>query len=207
MGGKYMSSSFISERSAEYILVPQFCELLNLTYKKVTPIYFWSTREGASHSKASFKNNKVLIVALYARRPKVPNINSEYIELKFNEELFSRSTYLNDNGIPVFGGAPLVTILDDFYIGAPCKWFNIMPAKLYGDEYIYIRKTGEVEKSVKNVNVVSTSGIIEIIQNSAKEHTWETAINIIRNNKDNNRISRWFISGGYKPVYFILDIS
>jgi hypothetical protein len=203
-----MGSSFLSERSTEYVLIPKFSESLYQITKRITPIFFWTTREGASHSKASFKNKSVVVVALYARRPKVLSVDSNVIELKFNDELFSRSEYLVGNGIPVFAGAPLVSKLDEFYLGASCKWFNILPASLKVDEYIYLDKTGRItDRSSNNIVEVTTSDIINIIQDISRQLTWDAAVNIIKNNKYNNHNARWYFGGGYKPVYFILDTS
>lgn len=62
---------------------------------------------------------------MYARRPKVYNLLD--IELKFNEELFSRAEYLNKNGISVFAGAPLVSRFEELNFDASCIWFNLKP--------------------------------------------------------------------------------
>ncbi|WP_339259766.1 hypothetical protein MKZ12_07985 [Paenibacillus sp. FSL R5-0713] len=203
-----MSSSFINERSAEYILVPKFVEHLTQISTKITPIFFWATREGATHSKSSFKDKKLLIAAMYARRPKVYNLLD--IELKFNEELFSRAEYLNKNGISVFAGAPLVSRFEELNFDASCIWFNLKPNEKNKDIVLRVNSVdGSIynSKSYNSLTGVSSSEIVDIIKGISKEFTWSEAIEIIKNNKYYNIHSRWFLTGGYKPVYFIIDVS
>jgi len=203
-----VGSSFLSERSTEYVLIPKFCENLHRISKKITPIFFWSTREGAIHSKASFKDKSVIIIAFYARRPKVPNVSSELIELKFNSELFARAEYLSGNGIPVFAGTPLVSKLDEFHLGVSCKWFNILPDRFQSDQYVFLDGTGSViGQSSNSILEVTTNEIINIIKNNSREVTWNAAIEIIKSNKYSNHNNRWYFGGGYKPVYFIIDVT
>ncbi|MFX3647892.1 MAG: hypothetical protein ACE3K2_28800 [Paenibacillus sp.] len=204
-----MRSSFISERSAEYILIPQFSEQLLLLSKKIIPIYHWVSREGSNLSKESLKNKPIKLVAFFARRPKVSFIDSEQIEVKFNSELFDKTEYLTKHGITVFSGVPLVTKLDDVRLGANCKWFNLQSTAIKSDEYVLIDKSGKVlDERTKNIREVTSNGIVEIINNKSAQLAWTTAVDIIRNmnqNLTNNK--RWFFAGGYKPVYFIVDCS
>lgn len=62
-------------------------------------------------------------------------------------------------------------------------------------------------KSYNSLTGVSSSEIVDIIKGISKEFTWSEAIEIIKNNKYYNIHSRWFLTGGYKPVYFIIDVS
>ena len=39
-------SSFISEHTAEYVLIPQLTDILKQKFEVVIPIYPWMTREG-----------------------------------------------------------------------------------------------------------------------------------------------------------------
>lgn len=202
-----MSSSFISERSAEYILIPKFHDILSIISNKLTPIYFWTTREGASLSKESFKNKPVYIIAFYARRPKMRSVDSETIEVKFNGELFERSKYLFENGIPTFSGVPLISKLDELRLGANCKWFSILPTGISFDEYLLFDKFGTViDGFATSIQEVNKTEIIKFIEHNATILTWADAIKILRNNKTKQN-TKWFFGGGYKPVYFIVDIS
>ncbi|MNW44343.1 hypothetical protein D3C74_215730 [compost metagenome] len=203
-----MGSSFLSERSAEYVLIPKFYESLLRISNRITPIYFWATREGASYSKSAFKGRSIAIVALYARRPKIQSVDSEVIELKFNSELFARTAYLASNGISVFAGAPLITKLEDLNLEADCKWFTLLPTSNSVDEYVGIDKTGRViNKSSKNIKEVTTNEIVDIVEKTSRNLSWESGINILKNNKYNNQNTKWYFGAGYKPVYFVLDIS
>lgn len=204
-----MRSSFISERSAEYILIPQFAELLFPLSNRIIPIYHWVSREGANLSKESLKNKPIKLVALFARRPKVDFIGSEQIEVKFNRELFDKAEYLIKHGITVFSGVPLVTKLDDVRIGAHCKWFNLQPTSFGCNEYVIVDQDGKVlNDETNNISEVTSRNIVDIINYKSAQLTWIEAVGIIRNmNRNSNKNRKWFFVGGYKPVYFIVDCS
>ncbi len=63
--------SFISEHTAEFILVPKLVNILSKTFSDIIPIYLWLTREGSNMAKSCTKDVKFQIISVFPRRPKV----------------------------------------------------------------------------------------------------------------------------------------
>jgi hypothetical protein len=64
-------SSFISERTAELILVPELVETLKPFYSKITPLFYRVSREGGKMFRSSFAGKKIKLLVFYTRRPKI----------------------------------------------------------------------------------------------------------------------------------------
>ena len=114
--------SFISEHTAEYVLVPQICSVFSSHYKAVIPFYFWATREGSS---VSYIPERVQLVSVFARRPKVIQPGGEDITVKFNDLLFDIARLFSTLGIPVLAGVPVVSSLGNLRLDSRCAWFLI----------------------------------------------------------------------------------
>lgn len=190
--------SFISEHSAEYILVPQFANILSLEYQHVIPIYFWSTREGSNLSKSNFHNKKVKVVAMYPRRPKIDPLYPGKILATINHEIYQRTEYLESKGIPTFAGVPLIESMDEISLSSKCGWFNLSS----GEEKMYM---------TKETGGISTELIVNLVEKNAKQMDWVDAIEVLKNNKDSINdgtrtiyIRRYMFGDRYKPVYFII---
>src|SRR5688572_20787463 len=120
-----MPSSFINERSAEMILVPNIINALVVHHFKVTPIYYWVSREGGSLSRGCFADTEVKVLALYARRPKVDYTGMNRLFVKLNEMLFVKAEIYRSKGIFAFAGVPLADSLDSLLLSVPCVYFSI----------------------------------------------------------------------------------
>ena len=120
-----MATSFISERSAEYILVPKLIYILKRYFSKSIPLYFLSTREGSSISRACHPLQPVKIISVFARRPKITTPNQFSVEVKFNLSLFETAQRLMPLGIPTFAGVPLASSIFDLSLETDCAWFEI----------------------------------------------------------------------------------
>jgi len=201
-----MASSYVSEHSVEFVLVPQFAGILSVGYETVVPIYFWHSREGGNISKECFRNREVRIVVLYPRRPKVINAYQPKIEVKFNEVLFERSRQFKEKGISVFAGVPLASSLDDFTVTTKCAWFKIHPN---GSEEI-IELSCEVPTPIfsQNVKQVGQKEILSIIDDNSLRLSWPKAIEYLRELRSRSSFIRsWsFMGDTYKPIYFLLPV-
>jgi hypothetical protein len=198
-----MTSSFISERSAELILVPALIKGLSLTFPKITPIYYWASREGARTSANSFVHIPVKVLVLYARRPKVRIPGSGYIQIKFNQLLFDRSSLYNAEGMPVIAGVPLADSLQTLLISTTCTWFEVRP-----DGYEYVCDIPlNLKENISCNGCISMERIAQMI-NEAKWQTWNQTLSAIKRLRSDKmgEFSRWpLISGDlYKPVYLII---
>ena len=59
------AKSFISEHTAEYILIPKLKNILQRRFCIVTPIFPWATREGSNLSNQIHKSDRIRVVGLF----------------------------------------------------------------------------------------------------------------------------------------------
>lgn len=201
-----MPTSFISERSAEMLLVAELMSLIRDVYPSVTPLFYWSTREGNNLSRQSFHGKTLKIVVLYARRPKVEYIGSGEIEIKLNELLFRRSDLYSHSGMPVIAGCPLADKLEELVMGVPCIWLKLM---LGGNtEVITVNVTDPVIQA-ENAVIITRDDILRMIATS-NDFTWARAIDVINSVRretlmDDDGAFRFGMYGDiYKPVYLLI---
>lgn len=200
-----MPKSFISEHSAEYVLVPKLIGILEKQFTKVIPIYFWTTREGSIISRACKPFYKVRIIRVFARRPKVNFPNQETIEVKFNESLFERVDVATSMGIPTFAGVPLISSILDLSLNNNCAWFKLnkhnsdviyelsLTAKIMTRSFISSAVEGPIAENL----------LIDKIIESTVPMTWENALNTLKFLKSLTRDSLWFGGGNYRPFYVL----
>lgn len=202
-----MHKSFISEHTAEFILLPNLLDILSSVYKTITPLYFWTTREGGMISRKSFQNKEVKVIVFYPRRPKVENANSGIIQVKFNELLYKRSLFYQSKGITVLTGIPLADSLDKLSIKTPCFWFDLNPEE---SETIFDIDLKSYKISNTSIKRLLPNDILKKIDNISVKTTWTNVIQIIReaSSFSQNESGFWSpISGDlYKPTYLILHL-
>ena len=58
-------SSFISEHTADYILIPSLINILRQEFKVVVPIFPWISREGNRFSRNIHQQDKFKVVAVF----------------------------------------------------------------------------------------------------------------------------------------------
>lgn len=68
-----MPAGFMSERTAEYVLVPDIMHRLRQEFSSIVPFYYWASREGSVKVAHSYSGH-VRVVAAYARRPKIDQV-------------------------------------------------------------------------------------------------------------------------------------
>jgi hypothetical protein len=113
-------SSFMSEHTVEFYLVPRFRALLNSRYSHALPFFYWKTREGGILSHRDDFPALVTACAMFPRRPKV---HGEQIEMTVNKDVYLMSKHLQEAGIPTFLGFPRVNSLSGFATDFECLWF------------------------------------------------------------------------------------
>ncbi|HYP29371.1 MAG TPA: hypothetical protein VE262_21855 [Blastocatellia bacterium] len=124
-----MAISFISEHSAEYVLVPNIVAIMKREFSTVLPLYFLSSREGSSIARLCNPSRNVRILNMFARRPKIEVPHQPSIEMKLNKSLFEIAQLSTTLGIPTFAGIPLVSSIIDFGLDAKCVWFKLSGAQ------------------------------------------------------------------------------
>lgn len=200
-----MSASFISEHTAELVLVPELLTSLKLIYSKITPLYYWVSREGAAMSRHSFAGKEIKLLVLYARRPKIEFPGCGYIEIKLNQILFDRCSFFEKHGIPVIAGVPLADKLEDIQLGVDCIWLRIQPN---GSETILKVNLDGKHTFSSDFNALSIVDLEAMIENS-KTMTWNEGLEKInemrRSTMPDGRYYHQYMSGDlYKPVYLLI---
>lgn len=203
-----MPTSFLSEHSVEYCIVPQMCRIVEECFIAI-PLYFWSTREGSRLARECSMDEQLRVLVLFARRPKVLKPNDDIITMKVNTELQRLATDSEQHGIPVFCGMPLISSILDFGISSPCCWFRIVSqADNPEDMNIQIdRHSGNIVGSSEIVLKQSQEDILQSAK-TANLYKWPDVVDVIKELRSacmNNISSRfiWF-SSVYKPVYLLL---
>lgn len=93
-------TSFMSEHTAEYALVPDLAAKLSDRFASIAPVYFWGTREGGRVGRESVSGRASRVVAAFARRPKILHPGDESILVKINDVLFAAARAGAEVGIP-----------------------------------------------------------------------------------------------------------
>ena len=198
--------SFYTERTAEYALVPAFSNILN-TLGKVAPIFFWKTREGNRTSEA-IHDDKVRVIAFFARRPKIDTRNINFIGMRINDSLYEFSERAKSLNIPVFCGLPITTNI--FELDNPdCLWFHIDSKYRHKPTYEYVGIDIENEKYIDgSISSLTQEEIIDIVNAESVKMSWKEAVEIIGKLNENystlGYMSRFIRNTHYKPVYFLI---
>ncbi len=205
-----MPTSFLSEHSAEFVLVPALAQIFSSRGCDLVPLYFWKTREGSSVSRRCEPAMPVQVFAMYARRPKVVVPGQDHILVKFNDLLFQRAGYLRDNGIPTIAGVPLVSSIMDFRIVCLCSWFSLSPA---GPSQSDFECVIDIKSNQCNTALPSSlqgpwndEEILRFVSAEARPMLWQKAIEVLRGNAFDQQYAHRFYWRWptYKPVYLVM---
>lgn len=205
-----MATSFISEHTAEYVLVPNIVSILARRFVKVIPFYFLSTREGGHMSGACDPYDQIRVVNVFARRPKVDIPGQPTIEVKFNSTLFDVAHNSLNAGIPVFAGVPLVSSIMELSLAAHCAWFSLL-GSYDSDVYYHLSLDGKVSHRSPQASPVKgpldDNEIIDLTLEGSREMFWSEAIENLRLIRRGARQYHryWFMFGGrYYPFSLLL---
>lgn len=202
-----MATSFISERSAEYIIVPKLVRIMEQRFSKVIPLSFWTTREGSNIARACRPTQAVKIVRVFARRPKVTTPNQLSIEVKFNESIFETIELSVSLGIPTIAAVPLASSIIDLALDTDCAWFELVGME---KDLVYnISLEGKILRqstdSLAVIEVRNEQELIDIAFNKCQPVEWMTVIENLKLFRSvSSRGSFWFGLGRYRPFYLLL---
>lgn len=191
-------SSFYSERTIEYILVPKLCNLIHKYKKNVVPLFFRQLREGTNLSSTLFGNKKFQIIAMFARRGKLSDPNG-HLYIKINYSVIKMFENLNSIGIPVIFGASNAKSLIELS-KSDVNWISIDKVAYRDSEDVYLYL--DDKEFYINENV-----IIELIDKSRTFEFEELCfhLNELRKNEKHESKRPWFSrTWVYEPVYFII---
>jgi|GEM_PF-4892072 hypothetical protein len=199
-------SSFISERTAEFYLVPRFKSLLGARYSFVLPFFYWKTREGGILSRGDNFPKLVTACAMFPRRPKVLG---QRIEMTVNEEVYLMSEHLQQARIPTFLGFPNVGALSEFATDFECFWFS--PTSL-GKRYTHHEMVSSHAPSAGSTLLgpfEDETTLCEYIEVNGIQQAWCSLLDSlfeVHSKISGEKIiaNRFRFGPPYKPVYFVM---
>jgi hypothetical protein len=199
-------SSFVSERTVEFYLVPRFKALLSAKYSYVLPFFYWKTREGNALSHSDEFPTRVTTCAMFPRRPKV---HGEHLAMTVNSEVYLMSEHLAEAGIPTFLGFPDVEAFSRFADDFKCLWFSPNSKRREYTLHQIGPKNGVMEGTTLIGPFESERAIHEHIEANAKQQTWCTLLDLLfeahsKISQDDMIRTRFRFGPPYKPVYFVM---
>jgi hypothetical protein len=202
--------SFMSEHTAEYVLVTDLVRRLAPQFTEIIPIFFWSTREGNSTAAQTMSEVTVRVLTAFARRPKI--LTDDRVMMKINRELLQYSGRSSNFGIPVVAGIPLVSSLSRLRLNSSCSWFEMTGSdQHHEDHYIEVMLDGtsvlEQSGATESSSPLSDERIRELVHRSPTL-SWLDAVAMLRSiRSEQSEFSRFPFFGGYKPFHLILPIA
>lgn len=198
---------FLSEHTAEFVLVPRLKSILVARFEVVTPVYFWKTREGNSLSNLIHKSELVRVLAMFPRRPKLKSPAEKAIWGKINRELFEYSRASFSAGIPAIAGLPLAHSLPELCENRAPMWIllaNENPEDVVFEVEAINRKIVSVRPKEQNLEIMGEVNIPIFVEKNASIMTWSEAIDAINILRREHFFGRFSFLGGYKPIYFFV---
>jgi len=198
-------TSFISEHTAEYILIPQIVHELEKDFDKVIPLYFWATREGGIMARASLRPFQYKVIALYARRPKIDLVGAEENLIRINDLLFERAKTFGARGIPVIAGIPLLSDLNSLRLNSKCLWIHLADTGYQQDIKIDIHNP-LIENN--HFSLINPGEFKPLVNEKCNPIPGEEVIDIMRSAKNGFNSQHWsgLFNEQYKPVYILIGV-
>ncbi len=209
-------TSFISEHSAEFALVPAAVRALSAADERVVPLYFWKSREGSSMGVRCGPEGSVRVAAMFARRPKVLSPDQDHVLVKLNDMLFAAASFLAEVGIPTFAGVPLASSMAALACHIRVAWLGLLPTvRDPSDVEIVINaESGRCEDTLPPfIQALPTDDELrEFVAAHSERIPWRRAPDAMRGNPILapsvtafvQRFRGGFFGPSYKPVYLVL---
>lgn len=213
VGGRVRSdraSSFFSERTAEYILVPQLQHSLACHFGTAIPIYFWKSREGNRTSLRIQEPSLVRVLAMFARRAKV-STRDNVVTGKINAELLSFALAADAMGIFTVAGFPAVRSLLELCTQPLTYWFRLTHSGLNDSSFVVDRSQNApvpMDVSGTPLSWMTLPEVTGAVEGNTDVVAWGDAVDRL------TELRMWCLKaggrskrsqfGGYNPVYFLI---
>lgn len=201
--------SFISEHTAEYILVPDLLRRLVPYFQHIIPMFYWSTREGNTIAGRTMGDVRVRLLAAFPRRPKVTDSHPDRVTMKVNQRLLVYARAGSEMGVPVIAGIPLVSSFHSLRSDSPCAWYDLQPLASEEDDcFIEMDEEGsviaETPKRTLPSKKLSDVEILALLERSPI-YSWDHAVTILSQLRHSQPESSGFpFFGGYRPFHLVL---
>jgi hypothetical protein len=201
-----MATSFVSEHSVEYCLVPEFKALLEQEFEIAIPLFPWMSREGGKLSREIHGSVNFNVVAMFPRRPKFSVPGSDVLLAKINIQIIAAAKQGKKLGIPMVAGIPFARDFFELASRPKCYWLKLADYEL-NDNFVEINKATDY---VPESGFANDRELANYIKNISLPKSFEEIINNIREIKrsgeDYGYLQLFFFSIDYKPVYFLIPI-
>ncbi len=200
-------TSFFSERTAEYSILPVVVSYLQQKFGAAVPMYYWASREGNNIARDVHEGRHVRMLALFARRPKA--VTKRTMSGKLNAELFEFADRAELHGVPTVAGFPVVR--DLFELGEDFRtfWFPLTRSQAQ-DVFFKVDLTRAdptpISQSGRPIRTLELDDLGDAVS-SARVLSWKTAMAAIRD----ARVTPRTMGGGafwggstYNPVYLLV---
>lgn len=189
-----MATSYISERSAEYYLVPALKSILQEKYNHVAPVFPWISREFSKISRQLHKDDTFHILVMFPRRPKINIFGGREIYITINDELVSFNKLGEENGVPVIAGCPRALDIWDLANCQSYAWLDLAKS-------VYTEHLNPVSNMKKKGCLLEKKDILSLVRKS-NIFNLEDFKSFLREAKE---IQPYRMFGSqYKPVYFLI---
>ncbi len=201
--------SYICERSAEYVLIPELVRKFRERYSFVTPIYPWMTREGSRFSREQNAGAEFRVLGVYARRPKFLKLNDNLIHVKINQEIVVSAAVGRSLGIPMIAGCPLARNIKELGSCSDYIWVDLknIPSS-EGDFTILVDGISQYEGCYSDYVIGDLEDVLEAVELEARCLDFNTLIDSIKNistaGKGGGVYHPFAYMGGYKAVYLLM---
>lgn len=202
--------SFISEHSAEYVLVPNIVSRLTGKYGQVTPVFLWLSREGNATALEMMADRRIRLLTVFPRRPKISSRLQDGITMKINHELLRYSAGSAGAGMTVLVGVPLLSSLSMLSIGTKCCWFELGASSTTDRDYfVEIGLNGMLISNDAPAQALSgplNDAQIQDAANRCRIMPWAQAVENIRWVRSlQPEVGGFPFFGGYKPFHLMLQ--
>lgn len=201
-------TSFFSERTAEYSILPTVVTYLRQRFGAAAPMYFWSTREGNTVADEVHAGRRMRVLVVFARRPKVGR--GAVLLGKLNAELFEFAKRAEQHGLPCFAGFPAVRSVLELGEDFRTHWFPLIGEEQDDLNFQvdlsqpYLIPTAMDGNALRTVELGDIGDAVE----NARILQWSDVVKVIRSIRLAHRRTSYgaFLGGGspYAPAYILV---
>lgn len=198
-------SSFVSELTIEYLLIPALTKILKQQYTSVIPVFPWLTREGSKMSKNIHQDHEFRVIGLYPRRPKLDLNNQSTLYVKVKDDFFDGVETASKVNIPLIVGCPLIKSLWDLDNEPECLWIKVDGTTTNKDYELPF----DIEKGCYDLTSLtnkfnSSIDLLNFITEKSDLLSFAGAINAFKTIRDAGKHGLPWFNSSPKQVYFLL---
>ncbi|WDK24333.1 hypothetical protein JH274_13375 [Xanthomonas campestris pv. incanae] len=205
------STSFMNERSLEYVVVPELVRIISANGNSGAPIFFWKSREGEARSAHTHNGKMVRVVALFARRPKI-NEDPDIVSGKINWQLINFAIEAYKYGIPsiaAFCAGRTLFELDP----VNAYWISLWEKKEIEDIQFYQHNCDKSPSLLRDdgtlITTIHRERLAQSLLAASEPMSFTTAIQRMDQLRpfitNNPYYFNAFLSSSYKPVYLLIE--